>query len=103
MDGMSQLAHDSETNYPWEHYFTVPPKDHIRGRVLDVGSFVGGRTVAWVEPRAGSRGGRGRIVMRRRAAGGGSTAARIVAGPGFWVGQGGVSRRNECFPLALKT
>jgi ubiquinone/menaquinone biosynthesis C-methylase UbiE len=49
MDGMSQLAHDSETNYPWEHYFTVPPKDHIRGRVLDVGSFVGGRTVAWAE------------------------------------------------------
>ena len=45
----SATRYDDERTFPWDHYFGRPVNEWVRGDVLDLGCFTGGRAVAWWE------------------------------------------------------
>jgi len=50
MLALSQNKYAEELAYPWDNYFGIDLTPYLTGReVLDLGSFSGGRSVAWFE------------------------------------------------------
>jgi SAM-dependent methyltransferase len=56
MDASSLTKFESERRTPWDEYFGVDLRRFLRGgRLLDLGCFTGGRSVAWAEHYGASR------------------------------------------------
>lgn len=45
----STTRYEDEMAFPWDNYFGRPVNEWVRGDVLDLGCFTGGRAVAWFE------------------------------------------------------
>lgn len=43
----AQSRYEDEITFPWDTYFGMPLRRWIKGKVLDLGCFTGGRSVAW--------------------------------------------------------
>lgn len=80
--------YESEIAYPWDHYFATDLRPLLRGiDALDLGSFTGGRAVAWYE-RYGLTSIAGVDVRREFVAAAGLFAARHDVVADFRLGRG---------------